>query len=110
MWRHSWTLARPCVPSPSRSPRFSKEIPRSIITRRETENVVVKVADGKVVPTSGFVTIRFKLAGEEYAQEFLVVERMNSAILGWPFFAEHDFTIDCRTTPSEDGQPIAADE
>ena len=67
------------------------------ITRRETENVVVKVADGKVVPTSGFVTIRFKLAGEEYAQEFLVLEQMNTAILGWPFFAEHEFTIDCRT-------------
>ena len=56
----------------------------------------IRTADGKAVPTLGTVTVHFAIGGEEYFEKFLILETMNTPILGWPFFERQDFKIDCR--------------
>ena len=56
----------------------------------------IRTADGKAVPTLGTVIVHFAIGSEEYFEKFLILETMNTPILGWPFFERQDFKIDCR--------------
>ena len=73
-----------------------ERFPMNFMFPKKDTTYTIRTADGKAVPTLGTVTVNFSIGGEEYFEKFLILESMNSPILGWPFFERQDFKIDCR--------------
>ena len=42
-------------------------------------------------------TLRMSFMGRDFEEEFLVIDNLTNTIMGIPFFAENDITIDCNT-------------
>ena len=71
----------------SRNPRWIRILPKGELTS-------VKLADGASKPIIAKVLVKLMFMGKRVEEEFLVLEQMNSVILGLPFFAKNKIVID----------------
>ena len=60
------------------------------------DSAEITLADGKRVPILEKAEIRIKIFLEEICEVFLILQETHITILGWPFFANNDLTIDCK--------------
>ena len=60
------------------------------------DSAEITLADGKRVPILEKAEIRIKIFLEEICEVFLILRETHITILGWPFFANNDLTIDCK--------------
>ena len=71
--------------------------PDNVITTRQPKtNTTVTLADGQTAPILEVARIQFKIFDEELDELFYILKDTHSTILGWPFFANNDLTIDCK--------------
>ena len=56
----------------------------------------MRVANGQQVPILGHARVHFKIFDSDYAEDFYILPQTHTTILGWPFFADNDMTIDCK--------------
>ena len=71
--------------------------PDNVITTRQPKtNTTVTLADGQTVPILEVARIQFKIFDENLDELFYILKETHSTILGWPFFANNDLTIDCK--------------
>ena len=61
---------------------------------KKITNESVRVANGTVVSIKFRANIQLKFAGQTFVEEFMILEKMNSVILGAPFFEKNNITID----------------
>ena len=77
--------------------RIENTEPTAIIHRNETQkDTKIALADGQTVNVLEKVTIQLKLFEEQITETFFVLPQTQITILGWPFFAHNDLTIDCK--------------
>ena len=57
------------------------------------EYSTVKLASGAPLPINSQAEIKFKIGHLEFSETFLVLPKMNSIILGHPFFKKHSIEI-----------------
>ena len=91
------TGASACVISVNQVKAIKRENPEAIQEGNQPNTgEQIRLANGELTPIINTVQITFTLFDRKYTATFLVLAQTNSIILGWPFFAENDLTIDCK--------------
>ena len=71
--------------------------PQAILTIREPKNHgTVTLADGKTVPVLTTARLEVQTFDETIDETFHILQDTHTTILGWPFYANNDLTIDCK--------------
>ena len=71
--------------------------PQAILTTKPPKNhTTVTLADGKTVPIILTARLEFHIFDETIDETFHILQDTHTTILGWPFFANNDLTIDCK--------------
>ena len=71
--------------------------PQTILTTKPPKNhTTVTLADGKTVPILLTARLEFQIFDETIDETFHILQDTHTTILGWPFFANNDLTIDCK--------------
>ena len=71
--------------------------PDSIIWRSNPKpDTTITLADGKKVPVLEKMQLQMQIFDEDVQETFHILQETHTTILGWPFFANNDLTIDCK--------------
>ena len=68
-----------------------------LVTSRKCEREYIRVANNTRARILQRATLRFSFMGKVFVEEFMVIDNLNHMILGLPFFANNDITINCAT-------------
>ena len=71
--------------------------PDSIIWRSNPKpDTTITLADGKKVPVLEKMQLQMQIFDEDVQETLHILQETHTTILGWPFFANNDLTIDCK--------------
>ena len=71
---------------------------RSVLIKSEkAHREFVRVANNTKARIMARATLRMSFMGRDFEEEFLIIDNLTNTIMGIPFFAENDITIDCNT-------------
>ena len=71
--------------------------PESILWRSNPKtNATITLADGQKVPILEKAQLQMQIFDEDVHETFHILKDTHTTILGWPFFANNDLTIDCK--------------
>ena len=75
---------------------IQKEQKGRIRVNWDTQKGSMRVANGQQIDILGQAEVTFNIFDRTFNETFNILPHTHITILGWPFFADNDFTIDCK--------------
>ena len=66
-----------------------------LVTSRKCDREFIRVANNTKARILQRATLRFSFMGKDFVEEFMIIDRLSHMILGLPFFAKNEITINC---------------